>query len=75
MTGVYTCHPEALFWAKDLPECVGRKCRVAALRPGILAKKPGCCKQTEASREVLRQKMAQDDKQKGFELMEKGTAA
>jgi len=42
---------------------------------GFSPKSHSNARKFEASREVLRQKMAQDDKQKGFELMEKGTAA
>jgi len=47
------CHPEAFFWAKDLPRCIGLERRVPVLSRGCWPKSQYPASTLEASWEVL----------------------
>jgi len=48
------CHPEPLFWAKDLPRCVGLNCGLVAFSPESRPESRDKARKAEISREVLR---------------------
>jgi len=51
-----TCHPEAWFWPKDLPECIGLEYFLRAFSRDSWPKSQSSAMKFEASREVLRPK-------------------
>ena len=53
---VLNCHPEPLFWVKDLPEHFRLNCNILALLPdaGVLAEEPRERIYVSISREILR---------------------
>ena len=57
-----TCHPEPLFWAKDLPKYFGLNCLFAALSPctpSSRPKSPDAALKTNVSREIPSQAQGQ----------------
>ena len=50
------CHPEPLFWAKDLPKVIEVAILFRGFSAKILVKKPGSSDEFDSSREVLRPK-------------------